>query len=316
MITVTRLKASVNNPDLPVLLDDGTVVNFYVGNYIAKMRSNEYNLSDAQIAALNAFVESGIASGWAQYVKYFLPCVGSLSTPITGAIPLIDKVGNYEMSEYDGTEDLSKVFAGADGEIKYIHQSGEVALKTPVKWEDLANSMSVVFSRKMQADPADNYNAYLAGCSVTGGEYRRIALRLQKTAQQIYYKGTSEAASIVRSIRPVKSQDYPDFTPTFITGLWSIRVDARTGKTIAARSFSIDGAAPNMSSGDWTDDMEITNAAFGVNVQKFGIGIGSTTTQRVLDDVRCIGFFDPYIPDNMASRLIADIDALCSALGK
>lgn len=316
MITVTRLKTSVNNPDLPVLLDDGTVANFYVGNYIATMRSNEYVLSDAQIAALNAFVNSGISSGWIQYVKYFLPCLGSLTNPITGAVPLIDKVGNYAMAEYDGTEDFSKVFAGENNEIKYIHQSGSVALKTPVKWEDLENSFSVLFSRKMQASPADNYNAYLAGCYDVGGTYRRIALRLQKLAQQVYYKESSLTDAVIKTIRPRASEDYPDSIPNTISGLWSVRVDARTGRTVSFRAFSIDGGTPNIGSGDWTAEMEISNAAFGANAQKFGIGLAEVAPQRIADDVKCIGLFDPYIPDAMVTRLISDMDALNTALGK
>lgn len=316
MITITKLRATVNNPDLPVLLPDGSVTNFYVGNYGNIMQENGYTLSSEQVAALEAFIDSGIDSGWIQYVKYFLPCLGSLTHPITGAVPLIDKVGNYAMAEYDGTEDFSKVFSGTGDEIQYINQSGSVALKTPVKWEDLENSFSVLFSRKMQSEPADNYNCYVAGCYALSGTYRRIALRLQVPGMQIYYKASSEDSSVMKTFRPTRSQDYPEEIPDTITGLWSVRVDKKSGRNISFRAYSIDGASPNISSGDWTNEVGISNSAFGDNANKFGFGIAEQVPQRIADDVKCIGLFDPYIPDAAVIRLISDIDALNTALGK
>lgn len=114
MATVTKLKAAVNNKNLPILGEDGNIYNYYVGRYANKMSELGYDLTTTEIQALNTLINTGINDGWINKVVYLLPFIGSETTPLTGIVPLIDNVADYELAEESVD---SKLFSYSNGKI-------------------------------------------------------------------------------------------------------------------------------------------------------------------------------------------------------
>jgi hypothetical protein len=126
MATVTKMKAAVINKSLPILGEDGNLYSYYFGRYFNKIVEKGYTPTSREITALSAFIQDGINNGWIDIVKYFLPLIGDSSHLDAAAVPLIDEVGNYEMAEYDGTEDFSNSFEvnPVSNKIKYYTKIG------------------------------------------------------------------------------------------------------------------------------------------------------------------------------------------------
>lgn len=108
--TVTKLKAEVFNKELPVLLEDGTITNYYFGQFLNTIAKYGYTPTTAEKNALSAFIKNGIDNGWIDDVYYCLPFIGDSNNPNAGIVPLIDNLDDYKMTEYDGTEDFSDMF--------------------------------------------------------------------------------------------------------------------------------------------------------------------------------------------------------------
>jgi len=98
MATVTKLKATVNNKNLPILGSDGKLHNYFVGRYVNKLAQLGYELTSVEETALEAFISDGISKGWIDKVKYLMPFIGSEEIPLTGMVPLIDKISDYELA--------------------------------------------------------------------------------------------------------------------------------------------------------------------------------------------------------------------------
>lgn len=111
MATVTRLKAAVNNKNLPILGSDGNLYNYYVGKYINKMSELGVSLTTNETSALNAFIEDGINNGWINKVMYFMPFIGDENIPLSGLIPLIDNVGGDYTPSVDTISSTSFLYS-------------------------------------------------------------------------------------------------------------------------------------------------------------------------------------------------------------
>lgn len=132
MATVTKMKAAVNNKNLPILGSDGNLHNYYVGKWQNMIVEKGYNPTADEINALDAFVEAGINDGWINKVLYLLPFIGSESTPLTGIVPLIDNIADYNLavSTVDGN-----LFSYLGGKIKSFggtahHGTIDIPIKT------------------------------------------------------------------------------------------------------------------------------------------------------------------------------------------
>lgn len=137
MATVTKLKAAVNNKNLPILTSEGELTNYYVGMYLDKIEETGYSLSVSEKTAINAFIDSAIQNGYINYIQYMLPFIGDSSHSKAGIVPLIDNVDNYEMSEYTGEEDYATNFFEYDSvtdKIKSVHNTRNTGdfIKTPI----------------------------------------------------------------------------------------------------------------------------------------------------------------------------------------
>lgn len=111
MATVTKLKAEITNINLPILGNDGNIYNYYVGKYINKMFELGVSLTTDEISTLNAFIENGINNGWIDKVMYFMPFIGDENIPLSGLIPLIDKVGGNYIPPVDTISSTSFLYS-------------------------------------------------------------------------------------------------------------------------------------------------------------------------------------------------------------
>ena len=99
MATITKLKAEVVNNNLPILGSDGKLYNYYTGMYVNRMSDLGHTLTVGELNAINAFIDDGINNGWIEMVRYLMPFLGTRTNPLTGIIPLIDNIADYEIAE-------------------------------------------------------------------------------------------------------------------------------------------------------------------------------------------------------------------------
>lgn len=187
MATVTKLKAAVNNKNLPILGDDGNLYNYYVGTWLNKIRNLGYAPSAGEISALNTLIVSGINDGWINKVLYFIPLIGSQSNPLTGLVPLIDNVADYELAE---TSVDSDAFSYLDGKIIGY---GNPSLSTPIRLNIPVTT----------GDIADIGFSTYANVKVTAEEYASPFIRPLLSA---YPSG--EGASLIWTVRLDASNRY------------------------------------------------------------------------------------------------------------
>lgn len=146
MGTIIKLKAAVNNNNLPILGNDGKITDYYVGRLRNKIMELGGTVTDTEVSALTALVENGRTNGWLDKVAYFLPFIGSRDIPFSGAVPLIDRYGDWNMDEYTGTSEVTEDLFAYDSNdriksLGYIGCVSSAYLKTPVKASDIHNSL-------------------------------------------------------------------------------------------------------------------------------------------------------------------------------
>lgn len=137
MATITKLKAAVNNKNLPILSNDGYLYNYYIGRYVDKMSELDYTLTEPERNALNTFINNGIEKNWIDKVLYFMPFIGTETTPLQGAVPLIDNIADYELAV--NSVDSSLFTFDNDGKIKSFGGSPDCtgSIEIPVTTFDL-----------------------------------------------------------------------------------------------------------------------------------------------------------------------------------
>lgn len=122
MATVTKLKAAVNNKNLPILGEDGNLYNYYYGRFVDKITKQGYLPTAEEQNALNVFINNGIDNGWIDSVAYLLPFIGNQAYPKAGIVPLIDNMSDYVISENSVSAD--DFIYQNDGRIKHYTNGG------------------------------------------------------------------------------------------------------------------------------------------------------------------------------------------------
>jgi hypothetical protein len=116
MATVTKLKAAVNNKNLPILGEDGNLYNYFYGRFYNKIVEQGYIPTEGEKAALNAFLNDGVNNGWLDAVAYLIPFIGDENHPKAGIVPLVDNMSDYVITE--NTVHVNSFNYFANGKIK------------------------------------------------------------------------------------------------------------------------------------------------------------------------------------------------------
>lgn len=99
MSTITKLNFAVNNDELPIITEDGKLVNAFVAQYITKLSQKDYSLTADELAAVSALIDDAIAHGWLQYVDYLFPFIGDKTHLAAAMVPLVDRFTDYSVYE-------------------------------------------------------------------------------------------------------------------------------------------------------------------------------------------------------------------------
>lgn len=97
MSTITKLNIAVNNYELPILTEDGKLVNAFVAQYVSKLAQKEYSLTSEELAAVSTLIDDAIAHGWLQYVDYLFPFIGNKTHLAAAMVPLVDRFTGSEV---------------------------------------------------------------------------------------------------------------------------------------------------------------------------------------------------------------------------
>jgi len=316
MTTVTKFKFDVSNPYLPFLRDDGSIVSFYLGNYTTKLADLGYTLPEAKEEIIDAFINKGIEKGWIAYLYYFLPIVGTSSALKTGAVPLIDTVGNYAMAEYSNDYDFSNYFAlDTNNNIVGFLINDNNRLRTPVKWEDMDESLSVLTHYKwvegddIYRSPANIYDAE--------GTYAKVRLRFG-TSVTLMTREHSEADPSYTTTRPntgmVADSIENNYGFVMYHSLFVDKADEDRMKLSRMYLQDNDGTLSNKTK-SYYESITVNSGSFGDNAGKVICGHSSASADTT-SYLKCFGLMNPSIPEMLLGELLKDVNELDIALGK
>lgn len=91
MSTITKLNFAVNNDELPVITEDGNLVNSFVARYISMLSQKGYSLTAGELAAVSELIDDAISHGWLRYVDYLFPFIGDKTHIAAAMVPLVDR---------------------------------------------------------------------------------------------------------------------------------------------------------------------------------------------------------------------------------
>lgn len=149
MITVTKLNSRVYNKDLKVLGYDGNLYESVIGNYLNTLHRVGGSIISEELDAIKTFISSGHSNGWIQYVKYLLPFIGGKNEYLSGIVPLIDTVDDYNLSLYNKyNEDFSSMFEyDSNNRIKRLcYEASNLNFNIPIKSSDMENGITFMTS--------------------------------------------------------------------------------------------------------------------------------------------------------------------------
>ena len=181
--TVTKLKAEVQNNNLPYLTESGSVEQYYVGRYIDALAELGYTLTASEKQAIDTFIQSGIDEGWIDEVKYFMPFIGSSSIPEATLVPLVDQVGDYEKLSTPSTLQVQ-----TDGTVLGSKIS---KVKLPLKPAHLGDAISATW---VVNNWADNGTTFIAAIDTN-----YTGARLQMSTSTVYNHKNNSSESFTSS---------------------------------------------------------------------------------------------------------------------
>lgn len=83
MGTLIKMKAEVVNPELPVLTEQG-ILPYYTGVYVNRLADKGVTLTQTEINAVTAFIDSLIATDVFDKIGTFYPFMGNVNVPLIG----------------------------------------------------------------------------------------------------------------------------------------------------------------------------------------------------------------------------------------
>lgn len=83
MGTLIRMKAEVNNPELPVVTEQG-ILPYYTGIYVNNLADNGITLTQTEINAVTAFVNTLKDANVLDKIDTFYPFIGDANIPLIG----------------------------------------------------------------------------------------------------------------------------------------------------------------------------------------------------------------------------------------
>lgn len=302
--TVTKLKAEVFNKELPVLLEDGTVSNYYLGQFLNTIAKYGYTPTTAEKNALAAFIESGIDNGWIDDVYYCLPFIGDSDNPNAGIVPLIDNLDGYKMAEYDGTEDFSDMFQfdANTHKILSMHNSSTTKhIKTPLEYSKDKGIGLLIRSAFSTANT--NLNKFVYTDVINDGgtsKYLRMSYNYQSERTLFVI---SNSSSNNQSITSFEQQIGNAISASKDLSLFVTLL--KNSDTIAERYGYDNGVSKSINSAGSV--LQFTDLNYG----KFNVGQRLDTTY-----LKVLLLVNPNIPEEKAMQLFDDVAILTTALGR
>lgn len=309
MATVTKLKAAVNNKNLPILGSDGNLHNYYVGRWENKLSELGYNPTNSELNAVKSFVERGIQDGWIDEVKYFMPFIGPQSAPLTGMVPLIDQVADYQLAVETVDEELFNYSNGKIVGIGGRDDNANTETKLPFTTYQINSALDFAFSFYFDCMiESSDLGAGLKGkfFTATDSNGNYVALRKGSSTQKVFQyinrlNGATSNGSPIGISLPTE-----DETPKEISAMWGvyklngtqyrIRTNIRQGDS-ALRAFDVSGFST-----------EITEAE-----STYSIG---PSTQNLIIKINIAAVLNPLISDSAFFNYSNAVFDLTLALGR
>lgn len=314
MATVTKLKAAVNNKNLPILGEDGNIYNYYVGRYMNKMSELGYDLTTTEIQAVNTLINTGINDGWINKVVYLLPFIGSETTPLTGIVPLIDNVADYELAEESVNSEL---FSYSNGKIVCMggrSDNGNISANIPVNTSQLGftNCFSPFVNATLDAETIQNgIKGVYTFANDTNGVSRFTCRKGQASNNNFVYgiRVYPEDSTVFRNIED------SSFDEAFNVGIFQARyynddlADNKIKRYIIVRGESTSRGS------DMTG--ETHSSTYLPNSSSCRISVGSNSATPLILKVNLMAFMNPStLTANDMYSFNQAVFALTTALGR
>lgn len=175
MGTIIRMKAEVVNPELLVVTEQG-ILPYYAGTYINKLAEKGVTLTQTEINAVTAFINSLIESNVIDKIGTFYPFMGDVNVPLIGSKEL----------EFDDTTQTNTNLDFVNGKLRGIKGNNSMP---NVKYKDLTtftHGFNVAGSMitKSPTSHTLNLGTYIKFSISGGSTFPNIQMRFQDVAEE------------------------------------------------------------------------------------------------------------------------------------
>lgn len=312
MTSVIKMKASVDNTNLPILNEDGTISNYYIGRFKSALLSVGYELPQAKETALNAFIDDGLSKGWIDYVDYILPFIGDSDHPKAAFAPLVDRLSNYVIPVPEDTDShiLNALhFNGSDvvGFGSPINKNyPPTTIQIPLQY---TRYKGISILTRVSTDMVSQ-----GSCigRFAKGEVVMLALRNSGDSIQLYSRSSEEASSSTKEQLDMNTYGTVDA----LTSIYIDKVDSSKKRNIFVKRVGMQNLSLHLYHRAYdkygpddissVEDMDFKIASMITGNANF-VFVGNLPYWMAVD---------PYIPQQGIEDLLNAVAALCTDLGR
>lgn len=312
MGTLIRMKAEAVNPELPVLTEQG-ILPYYTGVYVNRLADKGVTLTQTEINAITAFINSLIEADLIDKIGTFYPFMGDVNVPL---------IGNRELEFSDVTSANTNLdFVG--GKLRGVKT---IPYMNNVKLSELANAdFGIMWGGSMiskipTTTASDNTNVnilYFRGSKISS--IPAVQLRLNRNAYSpfdtrfaVYNLYDPQDSSVNAYLRfpPVLETSDIQHNYSFAYGLTNVAPPYSTGYKHFNRTANRDG-------------INITNAAgndTSVYINSENIGEFTLAQCNYIEDFGLIrttlALFNEILSTTESKAFVDALDTFTAAVGK
>lgn len=308
MTTLIRMKAEVVNPELPVLTEQG-FLPYYTGVYVNRLADKGVTLTQTEINAVTAFVNTLLENGLLGCIGSFYPFMGNPNVPL---------IGNKEL-EFTGVTSANTELDFVNGKLRGY----KITPNMPnVKYSDLCTFYEgLIFSGSMISTTKTSFPSspgklinFLTDNSEAG--IPSLQLKLQYYSLDGCYKFAmvdyhDSIDSYITKFMPIVSNSDDMHNFSFYYGIR--KVGHTEGESfVYNRTLNRDNV--NISNHIGSDVIENLIHS---NVENFNLGPLTTQYDYVQDRaVTTLAFFNEFLDKGQSKAFVDALDTFTAAVGK
>lgn len=312
MGTLIRMKAEVVNPELPVITEQG-ILPYYTGVYVNRLAEKGVTLTQTEINAITAFINSLIDADLIDKIGTFYPFIGNVNVPLLGnrelefadvtsantkldfvenklrGIKAFDRMDNVKLSDL-ANSDFGVMFGGS------------AILATPTTMPSSPNLTMISIRDKQYNTNIPSIQYRMSGIVASPNDYKFVLCD--------YYDPNDDSNNVTFRMNPAieKSNDQHNFS--FTHGFTNVAPPYSTGFKEYNRTVNRDGInIANTAAADTTSYIHSENIGdFTINNTSINTGYDAVITT--------LSFFNEIVTKEVSKAFVDALDTFTAAVGK